>query len=73
MRKYFRVEYYEGLSLMMSRVFESRKDANQAARSVPASGTARIIEVDRNGAALRTTNPVAKRGLTTQWQRTIPH
>lgn len=46
----FRVESYEGCSLTLSRVFDSREDADLDRRSHPQAET-RVIPVDENGAA----------------------
>jgi hypothetical protein len=46
----FRVESYEGCSLTLSRVFDSRKDADLYRWSHPLAET-RVIAVDGNGAA----------------------
>ncbi len=46
----FRVEFYEGCSLMLSRVFDSREDADLDRQSHPLAET-RVIAVDGNGAA----------------------
>ena len=46
----FRVESYEGCSLTLSRVFDSREDADLDRRSHPLAET-RVIAVDGNGAA----------------------
>jgi hypothetical protein len=51
MNKHFRVEIYEGCSLTLSGMFQSREDAEQYRDSVLASVT-RIIEVDSDGAAI---------------------
>jgi hypothetical protein len=48
---YFRVEIYEGCSLMLSRTFENLGDAKEYRKTIRASDT-RIIDVDENGAAL---------------------
>jgi hypothetical protein len=45
-----RVEFYEGCSLTLSRVFDSREDANLARQSHPLAET-RVMAVDENGAA----------------------
>ena len=47
---HFRVESYEGCSLTLSRVFDSRKDADLYRWSHPLAET-RVIAVDGNGAA----------------------
>jgi hypothetical protein len=46
----FRVESYEGCSLTLSRMFDSREDADLDRRSHPLAET-RVIPVDGNGAA----------------------
>ncbi len=46
----FRVESYEGCSLTLSRVFDSREDADLDRRSRPLAETM-VIPVDGNGAA----------------------
>jgi hypothetical protein len=52
MNKHFRVEIYEGCSLTLSGMFESREDAEQYRDSILAN-VARIIEVDSEGAAIK--------------------
>jgi hypothetical protein len=49
--RYFRVEAYEGCGLTLSRMFETRDDAERYRKSVLAA-MAGIVEVDKNGAAL---------------------
>jgi hypothetical protein len=46
----FRVECYEGCSLTLSRVFDSREDADLYRWSHPLAKT-RVIAIDGNGAA----------------------
>ncbi len=48
---YFRVEIYEGCSLMLSKTFENLDDARQY-RKLERASDARIVNVDENGAAL---------------------
>jgi hypothetical protein len=46
----FRVEFYEGCSLTLSQVFDSREDADLCRQAHPLAET-RVIAVDGSGAA----------------------
>jgi hypothetical protein len=50
-KTYHRVETYEGCALTLSSRFESRKGADEYARTHPAADS-RIIEVNEDGAAV---------------------